>query len=401
MKKIVIIDHFSQTPDEPGNNRFVYLAEMLIAKGFQVEIITTSFSHKAKQQRNLQKGMLDLVSYDFTMLYEPGYKKNVCLKRFYSHYIFGEKLKKYLKKIEKPDLIFAAVPSLNVGATASNYCKKNNIPFIIDIQDLWPEAFKLVIHVPFISDMIFFPMTLQANNFYAQADKIIAVSDTYKNRGLKNNKKDPDGLCVFLGTDLKQFDENSKLFSVEKPPNTIWVTYVGTLGLSYNIEIIIDALNIIAEKVQRPVKFNVFGDGPYLNRFKKYAADCKIPVTFFGRLNYSQMSAYLCKSDIAVNPIVKGAAQSIINKHADYAAAGLPVLNTQQCQEYRNLINEYQCGINCDVDSVEQVANALLKLIEDEALRKKMGMQSRRLAEEKFDRVNTYRLIVAEIKKLV
>ena len=50
---------------------------------------------------------------------------------------------------------------------------------------------------------------------------------------------------------------------------------------------------------------------------------------------------------------------------------------------------------------MEQVANALLKLIEDEGLRKKMGMQSRRMAEEKFDRVNTYRLIVAEIEKLV
>ena len=24
MKKVVIIDHFSQTPDEPGNNRFLY-----------------------------------------------------------------------------------------------------------------------------------------------------------------------------------------------------------------------------------------------------------------------------------------------------------------------------------------------------------------------------------------
>ena len=34
--------------------------------------------------------------------------------------------------------------------------------------------------------------------------------------------------------------------------------------------------------------------------------------------------------DIAVNSISKGAAQSIINKHGDYAAAGLPVVNTQE-----------------------------------------------------------------------
>lgn len=401
MKKIVIIDHFSQTPDEPGNNRFIYLAEMLCEYGYEVEIVTTTFSHKTKKQRLVNDGLFENVPYEYTMLPEPGYSKNVCLARFYSHYIFGKNLGKYLKTIEKPALIFIAVPSLDVGTVAANYCKEHNVPLIVDIQDVWPEAFKLVLHVPIISDLAFLPMTLQANKFYAQADKIVAVSETYKKRGLQNNKKDKTGLCVYLGTDLKYFDANSKLFPVKKVDDEIWVSYVGTLGRSYNIGIIIDALNQIADKITKKVVFNVFGDGPYLEQFKEYAKNCKVSTKFFGRLDYSKMTAYLCKSDIAVNPIVKGAAQSIINKHADYAAAGLPVINTQECKEYRNLIEKYHCGINCDVESIEQVGVAILKLVENNELRKMMGKQSRIMAEENFDRHNTYRLIIREIEKLV
>lgn len=401
MKRIVIIDHFSKTPDEPGNNRFVYLAEMLCSCGYSVEIITTTFSHLKKKQREVSPSVFEMIPYKYTMLPEPGYPRNVCLSRFWSHHVFGKNLARYLETMKKPDLIFISVPSLDVGTAAGNYCSKFKIPFIVDIQDVWPEAFKLVLKIPVISDVVFWPMTKQANKFYSQADKIIAVSETYKNRGLVANKKDKLGLCVYLGTDLKNFDEGSKSAMVNKPVDELWISYVGTLGHSYNIEIIIDALNEIAERLDRKVVFHVFGDGPYLERFKKYVADCKVKVVFHGRLDYVTMTGYLTKSDIAVNPIVKGAAQSIINKHADYAAAGLPVVNTQECKEYRMLIEKYNCGINCGVEKVSDVAEALLKLIMDDELRERMGNNSRKMAEERFDRAYTYQKIVKEIQNLV
>ena len=85
----------------------------------------------------------------------------------------------------------------------------------------------------------------------------------------------------------------------------------------------------------------------------------KLEHVFGEEMPYPKMCAYLNASDIAVNPIAKGAAQSIINKHADYAAAGLAVINTQENKEYRGLIEKYHCGINCGVDSVGDVENAI------------------------------------------
>lgn len=103
------------------------------------------------------------------------------------------------------------------------------------------------------------------------------------------------------------------------------------------------------------------------------------------------MVSILVECDIAVNPISHGAAQSIINKHGDYAAAGLPVLNTQESEEYRDLVCKYGIGINCNNADAEDLADKILILYYNEELRKIMGKNSRKLAENKFDRAVTYR----------
>ena len=401
MKRVVVVDHFSQTPDEVGNNRFLYLAQILCQQDYEVEIITTDFSHKAKKTRETDPGLIRVLPYKFTMLPEPGYPKNVCLKRFYSHYCFGRRLKRYMSGMEKPDLVYAAIPSLDAAGAAAEYCRENDIPFIVDVQDLWPEAFKMVFNIPVVSDLLFAPMTRVADMIYRQADSIVAVSNTYKERGLKRNRKDEAGLCVYLGTDLNVFDENAHKNAMEKPEDELRIAYVGTLGHSYNIEIILDALDLLPEELTENLVFEVLGDGPLLERFKVRAERSKVRTEFMGRLDYGKMTGYLRCADIAVNPITKGAAQSIINKHADYAAAGLPVVSTQECQEYRNLLETYQCGINCLPEDTQAVADALERLLCDAELRRKMGANSRKMAEERFNRAATYQEIVKVTEKLM
>ncbi len=401
MKRIVIVDHFSQTPDEVGNNRFLYLAQLLCNRNYRVEIITTDFSHKAKKTRQTDSEILKRLDYGYTMLPEPGYPKNVCLTRFYSHYSFGKQLAKYMKTMEKPDLVYAATPSLDAAGAAAKYCKRNHIPFVVDIQDLWPEAFKLVFNLPVISDLIFAPMQAQAKKIYRQASEIIAVSESYANVGKRYNEKVSRAYSIFLGTDIAEFDRKVCDNRIMKPEGEVWIAYAGTLGHSYNIEIILDALDLLPDDIRSRLVFKVLGDGPLMERFQKRAANCKVCVDFLGRVDYGKMAGYLSSADIAVNPIAKGAAQSIINKHADYAAAGLPVVSTQECPEYRKLLEDYRCGINCPPEDAQAVANALEQLLLDPQLRKQMGENSRKMAQDRFDRMHTYEEIVKIIERYV
>lgn len=397
MKDILIIAHFTQIPGEKGNGRFRYIAEEINKEYANVEVVTTSFSHTTKIQRSITDKQRNSVNYKLTMLYEPGYNKNVSLKRFYSHYIMGRNLKKYLKTRKNPDVIYCSVPSLDVAKVAAEHSKRNNIRFIIDIQDLWPEAFKMVFNIPIMSDVIFYPMIRQANKIYKSADEIIAVSETYLDRALKVNQKQNKGSSIYLGTDLDVFDEFAKN-KEDKPENEIWIAYIGTLGHSYDIEIIIDALVILSQKGIKNIKFKVIGDGPLKNQFENYAKNKDIKVEFTGRLEYKDMVSKLVSCDIAVNPIRTGSAGSIINKVGDYAAAGLPVINTQECIEYRELLNEYEAGLNCINGDVVDVAEKICILLKDEKLRIQMVKNSRQLAEDKFDRIKTYQKIVDVIE---
>lgn len=396
---IVIVSQYLRNIEcfESNNSRFVYLAK-LFAKSDEnnVEIITSDFNHIKKEKFNK---VGELTGIKITACHEPGYPKNVCLKRFNSHKKLSKNIKEYLEKRKKPDIIYCAIPSLAVGKTVAKYAEKNGIRFIIDVQDLWPEAFKMVFNIPIISNIIFYPMKREADYIYARADDIVAVSETYCNRALMVNKKVGQGLSVFLGTDLKYFDKCAEKNKVEFDDDLVRIAYIGTLGHSYNIPIVIDAIRYLNDKGINNIRLIVMGDGPLKEKFESYAREKQIDAEFLGRLEYAKMVGTLCSCDIAINPISRGAAQSIINKVGDYAAAGLPVINTQENNEYRNLVEEYKIGFNCENNNSNDLAEKINILWNDEKSRKEFGNNNRKLAEKKFNRNRTYNEIVKLMEK--
>ncbi len=386
MKDIVIIANFCRDFSETDNGRFMYLCKEL-SKENNVEIITSDFSHTKKCHKD---PLVHNWPFKITFLHDPGYKKNISIKRFASHRKWGKNLKKYLKERKKPDVIYCAVPSLTGPLAAAKYCEKNGIKFIIDVQDLWPEAFKMVLHIPVVSNIIFAPFNWLANGIYKRADEIVAVSDTYVNRAISVNKRVASGHSVFLGTQLETFDAYAKGNPVEKPNDELWLGYCGTLGASYDLTCVIDALAILKEKNIYAPKFMVMGDGPRKSEFEEYAVKKGVDAVFTGRLSYDEMCGRLCACDIVVNPITRGAAQSIINKHSDYAACGLPILNTQESEEYSSLVKQYEMGYNCNNNDAADLAEKMIFFIQNPEERRKMGENARRCAEEKFDRKHTY-----------
>lgn len=386
-KDVLIIAHFCGDFDENSNNRFNYLTNYLsLEEEFEVELVTSNFSHFKKKKRRMPK---EYKNYQITLLEEPTYTKNVSIKRFYSHHKLGISLKKYLKERRKPDIIYCANPSLDVAYIAAKYAERYSIRFILDVQDIWPEAFGMLLPVPYIANILFYPFKFIQEYPYKVADEIVAVSETYVKRGLKENEKDAVGHCIYLGTDLSKFNNHSYL--IKEKDDEVLLVYIGTLGHSYDLKTVIDAVKISSENYN--IKLLIIGDGPLKEEFEIYAHKKCINVEFTGRLPYAEMIKLLVACDIAVNPIHLKSAATIINKVCDYSAAGLPILNTQQSKEYKNLVEEYNIGFNCQSNNALSLSNKLSLLCGDKKLRKKLGENSRKLAEEKFDREKTYTTI--------
>lgn len=394
MKDIVIIANFGTDFSSNSNSRFPFIGKEL-ANEHQVEIITSDFSHGRKAHKEL----LDVeLPFKVTFLHEPGYKKNVSVRRFMSHYAWGKAVAKYLKKRKRPDVIYCAIPSLTASLVAAKYCEKNDVKFIVDVQDLWPEAFKMVLNVPAVSDLMFLPFQLRANAIYKRADAVVAVSQTYVDRVLAVNKKCTVGHAVFLGTKLETFDQGAQNEPLmRKPENEIWIGYCGSLSVSYDIPTVIRAIQKLQSKGLQNLKLIVMGAGAHKEQFEACAKENEVDAVFTGRLPYADMCAQVKQCDIVVNPIKGKSAASIINKHGDYAASGLPVVNTQDSPEYRKLVDTYQMGFNCNNGDADDMAEKLERLIQDESLRLQMGKNARRCAEEKFDRKFTYQEILKVI----
>lgn len=391
---IVIISQYLRDIEnfDGNNNRFVYIAKLLAQnKSHSVEIITSNFNHSSKKHFD-NVGFLENVK--IKALHESGYAKNISLKRFYSHKMLAENIVSYLSQREKPDICYCAIPSLDVAYSVSRYCQNNGVRFIADIQDLWPEAFKMIFRVPVVSELLFFPMKKKADSIYRSADSIVAVSQTYAERALCVNKKIQKATVVYLGTEKDSFDnyiENEPLQGDE-----ILVGYIGSMEASYDLITVIDA---VAKLKDHPIKLLAMGDGSRKKAFIEYANEKGINAEFTGKLSYAQMVEQLMSCDIAVNPIHKDSAASIINKVGDYAMAGLPVINTQNSCEYRNLIDEYRMGLNCNSEDPDDVAEKLELLINNKQMRLEMGRNARRCGEENFDRKNSYKRIIELIEQ--
>lgn len=382
---LLLLAHFVTDFDPDGTSRFAYLAHRLGGK-HRVELVTSDFDHRSKRTRTQRDFALGA---KVTLLHEPGYPKNVCLRRLFSHWRFARRVRDYLKRREKPDAIYCAVPSLSCAYYAARYAGKNHIPFLIDVQDLWPEAFSLV--VPKGAQFLLRPFARRAAYIYGSADTIVGVSDTYCRRAARGRAT--PCLPVYLGTDLAHFDRCAAENPARRDPEKFILAYGGTLGHSYDIPCVLEALALLRRRGVA-VTFWVLGDGPLRGDFQAMAEKLGVDAVFFGQVPYPALCGLLRACDACVNPIVPGAAQSIINKHADYAAAGRPVINTQASPEYWALLTRYHCGLNCPTGDAAAVADAISYLIAHPKARAAMGAASRQMAEELFDRQKTYENIL-------
>lgn len=397
-KDILLIVNYWHFEEEKSSSRYRSFANILCEK-YDLEVITSTFCHLTKEQRKENELHLDKLPYKMTLQYEKGYKKNISVQRILSYTQFGKNVLSYLKKRKRPDLIIVSVPSLAVADYVSKFAKQENIPLIVDIQDLWPEAFKMAINISGISDMLFAPMMKQANRIYSRADVIMAVSDTYVARG-KSVNTNADELSIYIGTDSELVKQKTKDIVVPKDDRFV-VAYVGALGHSYDIKGVIDAIKILKNRGCDNILFKVMGEGVCRQKFESYAKDSGIAYEFTGLLEYGVMMRTLMQCDVAVNPIIGKSVSTVINKVSDYAAAGIPVINTQNSMEYRNLLEIYHAGINVENGNANQLADAIFEYYSHPNKKAIAAVNQQKMFTELFDRRNIYGKLVDKIQEFL
>lgn len=407
-KRVMMFAQAVRLADEvAGLDRIAYAAELLVRNGYEVTLVTSSFQHWEKKHRDVSDEKYGKLPYNVVFLNEPGYKKNIGFSRIRSHEVLNTEMIRFLRDNgDDYDLFWGQIPPNNIAATISIYASTHNKPFIVDVNDLWPEAMRMVIDVPVVSDLLFHVFVSDARTVYRHASACCATSDEYAKRPDKDRDEPIDKTIVYVGGDIDRFDAgvNANAGFIEKDDNEFWVTYAGTLGKSYDIATLIEAVDlaspIISEKNGKHVKLMVLGDGPDRENLEKIAERHEnVEAIFTGYISYESMAAVLYRSDVLVNSLIHGAPQSIVSKIGDYLAAGKPMINTGESKEFRKKVDLEGFGKNVEPGDANALANIIEMLARNDSMRKIMGTKARNVAIREFDRKRSYEKIVTIVDK--
>lgn len=400
-KTVVLINGAMYLPGEGGYKRTMYLFDMLRKQGHSPILLTSDFNHYKKSIRNIADFRKKYPEYsDIEFIHMRPYEKNQSVKRLMAERDWTRGVIKWVKEnANHIDVVMVSMPDINTINGIRDICKCNNIEIVVDVRDLRPEALKVVFKNEIIYKVATYKMKKDADKAYASADKLFAVSEEYLARGTVKGSHAIVRKAIYIGATLERFDNGVKKYAEEinKPENELWITYAGTLGASYDMITTIDAVAEMEEKYfnGKKLRLMILGQGPDQDAFEAHVKEIGANnITFVGFVDYEKMAAYLSKSDITINAVKKRGSQSIINKVADYFAAGIPMLNGCSCKEQQIMVDHYAVGANYEAENVDSLVSAIDTLLRDPEKCHQYGRNARKLAEEKFDRERTYREII-------
>lgn len=400
-KTVVLVNRAVFIPGEGGYKRTMFLFDMMRKMGHRPILLTSDFNHYRKEARDVRAFRAAHPEYaDIVFLHTRTYSKNISFKRRLAESDWKRAVAKWMEEHKASvDAVVMSMPDMNTILAVHKICEANGIEMVIDVRDLRPEAFKMLLGDGLLYKVLTVPVKIKADKAYACADKLVAVSEEYLARGNVPQSHATIKKTVYIGAVLPKFDEGAKKFAgeVDKPAGELWLTYVGTLGTSYDIVTVIDAVKRLEGKTYggKTIRFVVLGQGPDREAFERHAKDIGAAnVSFVGFLDYERMAAYLSKSDMSINAIKRQGSQSIINKVADYFAAGIPMLNGCLSREQQSMVESHCIGLNYEPENAESLAYKIDFLASRPELMAEMGKNARKLAEEKFDRNKTYKDLV-------
>ena len=360
----------SQLFDPENSIKGLEFARRLKALGHEIEVVTTFPSYPGGKvyygykQRFCQVEMVDGIR----VVRLPTFISHgtSAAKRMLSYATFGMVASLYgLFSSRRPDAIYAYYPPVIVGLTSMLIGKFRRVPFVYDVQDLWPEALVATGNVKPDSGMVRWIDRL-CGLVYRKAARIVVLSDGYKKALIAKQVPASKIERIFNWCDEGRMDADSMPRPDELNHTCFNILYAGNLGTAQALEHVLEAANLLAQQGNRRVRFVFLGAGVAEPVLKRQANDLRLHnVQFLPRVTVDQVGAYLAAADallvhLANDPVFD---ITIPQKTQAYMLAGRPILMAVG-GEAGDIVRNAGAGIVVQPCQPAQLAQAAVTLSE-------------------------------------
>jgi glycosyltransferase involved in cell wall biosynthesis len=377
--------------------RAVNLANILANRGHQVVIWSALFFHQEKRKRDhLNFQFKYSQNIEYRLIDSPGYIKHIGFSRLFDHACLAWNLRKSLnREIEFPDAAFIGYPPIEAAFIMSGWLKKRNIPFLLDVKDMWPDIFLEIFPrvCQWVGKIALYPyfymakkiinraagVTTISNDFFIWIEKTKKISTSIFSRVLplvapKYHLSDSDSQAA------KAWWENQGLKGVE----AYKFGFVGSLSRAFNFEPIFEAAAKCMEE-GISCQFIICGDGPKKIELMKRASKFK-NVIFPGWIDRPQAEFLKkdCLAILAPYEDTKDFSASIPNKVIDAWQSGKLILCSLG-DPFQRYLNDNLAGLSYCNDRPNSFYNAMNELIKDSGLVKRLESGASELYLNEFD----------------
>jgi len=363
-KNILIVNEYAGSPKYGMNYRHYYLAKEFISRGYNVTIVSASYSHLLSEYPKVDKTYTeeDIDGITYLWIKVNKYKSSFDKKRVLKWFEFTSKLFFISKKLPyKPDfVIWSATEPFSI--LSSYYlAKKNNAKFIYEVKDIWPLT---LINLGSFSEKhpLIKAMYWLQDFALKKADIVVSNLQNYSTY-IKELHIQKSAEWISNGIDLEEMGkiealENEVLDKI--PSDKFIVGYTGKLGVSNAVSILIET----AEKLQdfSDIVFVIVGDGQEKIILMERAKNLE-NVIFIEPIKKVQVQSMLTLFDICYigwrkEDIYKYGISP--NKLFEYMYSGKAVLHSTDTTN--DIVQLGNAGISVAAENSDAIKDAILKL---------------------------------------
>ena len=290
--------------------------------------------------------------------------------------------------IPKPDVIFVYHPPLTVGIPAYILSRLLKIPFVYQVQDMWPET--LVATGMLSNTAILTIVGRFAKWLYKKAAAICVISPGFYVNLIKKGVPDHKIHVISNWVDSEAYyiaDPNPFLAEELGLKNRFNVMFAGIIGAAQGLEVVLAAAKLLHD--YKNIQFVLVGDGIALPELQKTANALNLKnVLFLGRYPQEYMPGLYALADVLFIHLKNDPLFSITIPHKTltYMASGKPILAAVD-GDTADVITQAGAGITCAPSDPEALAEAVIKLHQfEKAKLLRLGQNGRQTAKNIYSR---------------
>lgn len=272
---------------------------------------------------------------------------------------------------KRPDVIYAYYPPVMVGVMALVVGWVRRVPYVYDVQDLWPEALVATGYVRADSQLYKWVESLCCL-VYKRAARVVVLSQGYRDSLIRKGVHSDTVVCIY-----NWCDESRMSAAAEEPtgwckvPGTFRFLYAGNLGAAQALLHVVQAAALLQASGDEHIQLVFLGAGVEQDSLRLQAKQLG-NVTFLPQVKVDDVGGYLKAADVLLVHLADDPVFDITipQKTQAYLQAGKPILMAVR-GESGSLVSAAGAGMVVPSENALAMADAmraLARLNSDELL---------------------------------